>query len=66
MQTFENLLLQNYLTEFLDITPCVCVILVCSNSGATYIASEIISLTLIIKLNCQAVIELDHLPLSTS
>ena len=41
MQTFENILLQNYLTEFYDIAhthgPWVCVIKVCSNGGATYI-----------------------------
>ena len=47
MQTFENLLLQNYTTKFLDITctnsPWVCVINVCSNGGATYIIGEIIA-----------------------
>ena len=46
MQTFENLLLQNYSTKFLDITyksPWVCVIRVCSNGGATYIISQIIA-----------------------
>ena len=46
MQTFENLLLQNYSTKFLDITynsPWVCVIKVCSNGGATYIIGEIIA-----------------------
>ena len=46
MQTFKNLLLQNYSTKFLDIT-CkysgVCVIKVCSNGGATYIIGEIIA-----------------------
>ena len=42
MQTFENLLLQNYSTKFLD-SPWVCVILVCSNGGATYIIGEIIA-----------------------
>ena len=45
MQTFENLLLQNYSTKFLDITYnslWVCVIKVCSNGGATYIIGEII------------------------
>ena len=47
MQSFKNLLLQNYLTKFLDIihtnSPCVCVIKVCSNGGATYIICEIIA-----------------------
>ena len=49
MQKFENLLLQNYSTKFLDITnlhtnsPWVCVIKVCSNGGATYIIGEIIA-----------------------
>ena len=46
MQTFENLLLQNYSTKFLDITqncPWVCVIKVCSNGGATYNIGEIIA-----------------------
>ena len=47
MQTFENLLLQNYSTKFLDITyknsPWVCVIKVCSNGGATYIIGGIIT-----------------------
>ena len=44
MQTFENLLLQNYSTKFLDIAhnrPLVCAIKVCSNAGATYIICEI-------------------------
>ena len=40
MQTFENLLLQNYSTTLLDTvhkinSPWVCVIKVCSNGGAT-------------------------------
>ena len=39
MQTFENLLLQNYSTQFLDIT----IIKVCSNGGATYINSKLIA-----------------------
>ena len=46
MQTFENLLLQNYSTKFLDIhtnSPWVCVIKVCSNGGATYNIGEIIA-----------------------
>ena len=46
MQTFENLLLQNYSTKFLDITskqPLECVIKFCSNGGATYIIREIIA-----------------------
>ena len=46
MQTFENLLLQNYSTKFFDITynsPWVCVIKVCSNGGATYIIGKIIA-----------------------
>ena len=46
MQTFENLLLQNYSTEFLNIhtnSPWVCVIKVCSNGDATYIIGEIIA-----------------------
>ena len=45
MQSFENLLLQNYCTKFLDITykPWVCAIKVCSNGGATYIICEIIA-----------------------
>ena len=46
MQTFENLLLQNYSTKFVDITynsPWVCVIKVCSNGGVTYIIGEIIA-----------------------
>ena len=46
MQTFENLLLQNYSTKFLDIhtnSPWVYVIKVCSNGGATYIIGEIIA-----------------------
>ena len=44
MQTFENLLLQNCATKFLDIAlnrPWVCAIKVCSNGGATYITCEI-------------------------
>ena len=43
MQTFENLILQNYSTEFLDIIhkwPWICVIKVCSNGGTTYIIGE--------------------------
>ena len=46
MQTFENLLLQNCSTEFLDIhtnSPWVCVIKACSNSGTTYIIGKIIA-----------------------
>ena len=47
MQTFENLLLQNYSIKFLDILhtnrPWVCVIKVCSNGGATYIIGEIVA-----------------------
>ena len=46
MQTFENLLLENYSTKFLDISinnPWVCVIKVCSNGGTTYIIGEIIA-----------------------
>ena len=48
MQTFENLLLQNYLTKFLDRLlhinrPWVCAIKICSNGGATYIICEIIA-----------------------
>ena len=47
MQTFENLILQNCLTEFYDIAhthgPWVCVIKVCSNGGATYIIGKIIA-----------------------
>ena len=46
MQTFENLLLQNYSTKFLDIKkngPWVCVIKLCSNGGATFIIGEIIT-----------------------
>ena len=47
MQTFENLLLQNYSTKFLYIlhtnSPWVCVINVCSNGGATYIIGKIIA-----------------------
>ena len=46
MQTFKNLLLQNYSTKFLDITyngPWVCVIKVCSSGGATYIIGKIIA-----------------------
>ena len=45
MQTFENLLLQNYLTKFLDIahrnSPCV--IKSGSIGGATYIIGDIIA-----------------------
>ena len=45
MHTFENLLLQNYSTVFLDITHkyslCMCN-KVCSNGGATYIIGQII------------------------
>ena len=41
MQIFENLLLQNYSTKFLDIAhnyrPWVSAIKVCSNGGTTYI-----------------------------
>ena len=40
MQTFENLLLQNYSTKN---SPWVCVIKVCSNGDATYIIGEIIA-----------------------
>ena len=53
MQTFENLILQNCLTEFYDIAhnsmilhtnnPWVCLIKVCSNGGATYIIGKIIA-----------------------
>ena len=59
MQTFENLILQNYSTKFFDITykyslgMCnqslfkwwchLCVIKVCSNGGATYIIGKIIA-----------------------
>ena len=46
MQIFENLLLQNYSTEFLDIAhkiSLVCVIKVCSDSGITYIIIKIIA-----------------------
>ena len=47
MPTFENLLLQNYSTKFLDIlhtnSPWVCVIRVCSKGGATYIIGKIIA-----------------------
>ena len=46
MHTFENLLLQNYSTKFLDIhtnSPWVCLIKVCSNGGATYIIGDIIA-----------------------
>ena len=46
MQTFENLLLQNCSTKFLDITynsPWICVIKICSNGCATYIISKIIA-----------------------
>ena len=45
-QTFENLLLQNYSTEFLDIAhkwSLVCVIYICSKGGFTYITGEIIA-----------------------
>ena len=44
MQTLENLLLCNYLTEFLDIALKIveaCVIKVCSNGSASYIILEI-------------------------
>ena len=46
MQTFENLLLQNYSTKFLDIIykySLRCVIKVCSNDGVAYIIGEIIA-----------------------
>ena len=48
MQTFENLLLQNYQTEFLDIAHTflvqgACVIKVCLNCGAPYIILELIA-----------------------
>ena len=46
MQTFENLILQNYSTKFLDIaqnSSWVCVIKICSNGGTTYIICEIIA-----------------------
>ena len=49
MQTFENLLLQNYCDRILRYyciqtnSPWVCVILVCSNGGATYIVGELIA-----------------------
>ena len=39
IQTFENLLLQNYSTKFLDIT----IIKVCSNGGADHINSKLIA-----------------------
>ena len=45
MQTFENLLLQNYSSKFLDITYKNTLgmfkIKVCSNNGATYIIGDI-------------------------
>ena len=45
MQTFKNLLLQNFSTkQILHINgPWVCVIKVCSDGGATYIIGEIIA-----------------------
>ena len=46
MQTFENLLLQNYSTKFLDIANKWTLgmsIKVCSNGGTTYIFCEIIA-----------------------
>ena len=45
MQTFENLLLQNYSTKFLDITYkySLGIIKVCLNGCATYIIGEIIA-----------------------
>ena len=47
MQTFENLLLQNYLTKFLDIahtnSPWVCVMKSGSIGGVTYIIGDIIA-----------------------
>ena len=46
MPTFENLLLQNCSTKFLELNinkPLVCAIKVCSNGGATYIICEIIA-----------------------
>ena len=52
MQTFENLLLQNYSTKFLDITYKYYMGMcnkVCSNGGATYIIGEIIAKD---NLNC--------------
>ena len=42
MQTFKNLLLQNYWILHTN-SPWVCVIKVCSNGGATYIIGEIIA-----------------------
>ena len=42
MQTFENLLLKNYSTKFLDIARRVCAIKVCSNGRANYIIMVII------------------------
>ena len=41
MQTFGNLLLQNYSTKLHTNSPWVCVIKVCSNGGAIYIIGEI-------------------------
>ena len=44
MQSFENLLLQNYSTEFLGIAHKQSfVILVCLNGSATYIIGELIA-----------------------
>ena len=46
MQTFENILLQNYSTEFFDTaltnSPWVSVNKFCSNGGTTYIIGKII------------------------
>ena len=48
MQSFENILLQNYSTYFLHIghkklSPWVCVNKICSNGGTTYIIGKIIA-----------------------
>ena len=65
MQTFENLL-QNYLTEILDIVhknPWFCLIKVCSNGGAACIIVEIIA-----KDNSNVILNLFHnfkLPFAT-
>ena len=55
-KTYKNLLLQNYLTKFLDIAlahkyPLVCVIKICSNGGPTYIIGEIIAKDNLYKTN---------------
>ena len=61
MQTFENLLLQNYIKKILKILhinrPWVCAIKDCSNGGPTYIICELIAKNNLNKANLMQTLE---------